>query len=396
MEEVERMISEMLFQVTGIGIEKAAAIAYRNLTTYLTPTSQYVDARQGMIQSAEDLYGVCSEEAIQTINAWHAVGVGDNIKDNDLVILEVKSPNECQFSSAEPITITLYNKGCMDIPAGDVQMVYFVKDPASTVLETFNLPDGLAGRSAIDLTFVGTADLSQPRDYEIFAKNLYAPDTDKSNDDSPTLLIQARDPIEDAMFNFEGMTTSLLDTFTFQSGANSHISISNEAGNNSGHGILMEGGWGFDYRLVETYPLWGGPAVNVFDYNEDFGTSACICINASNLVNLDLQFDLKQHYSNFFAVRFEDEFGTAKDSMMRLNANNLRVTANGDELARYHAQTQTLDSYTTHNLDLNNYLGASIKLCFEGRLFGTKFKILIVSEIEFLLIISLLILWFLI
>ena len=118
------------YQVKGIGIEKAAAIAYRNLTTYLTPTSQFVDARMGMIQSAEDLYGVCSQEAIQTIHAWYAVGVGTPPKDNDLVILEVKSPGDCQLSAAEPITFTVFNQGCTAIPAGDIQMVYFVKDPA--------------------------------------------------------------------------------------------------------------------------------------------------------------------------------------------------------------------------------------------------------------------------
>jgi len=61
--------------LSGIGKEKAAAIAYRNLTTYLTPSSIYADARQGAIESARDLYGNCSDEVKQTIEAWNAVGV---------------------------------------------------------------------------------------------------------------------------------------------------------------------------------------------------------------------------------------------------------------------------------------------------------------------------------
>jgi len=65
------------FNVTKIGINKAEQIAYRNLTTYLTPSSQYIDARYYAIQSAADLYGDCSQEVIAVTNAWYAVGVGD-------------------------------------------------------------------------------------------------------------------------------------------------------------------------------------------------------------------------------------------------------------------------------------------------------------------------------
>jgi Zn-dependent metalloprotease len=63
------------FNVTGIGMDKAAAIAYRLNTVYLVSTSQYYDARILGIQAAEDLYGVGSPEAIQTANAWTAVGL---------------------------------------------------------------------------------------------------------------------------------------------------------------------------------------------------------------------------------------------------------------------------------------------------------------------------------
>ena len=64
------------YSVAAIGMEKAAAIAYRNLTVYLNPTSNYFHARQGAIQAAVDLYGEGSPEAIAVTNAWHAVGVG--------------------------------------------------------------------------------------------------------------------------------------------------------------------------------------------------------------------------------------------------------------------------------------------------------------------------------
>lgn len=64
------------YTVTGIGMDKAGAIAYRNLTVYLNANSQYSDARNGAIQAAKDLYGAGSAEEIATTNAWYAVGVG--------------------------------------------------------------------------------------------------------------------------------------------------------------------------------------------------------------------------------------------------------------------------------------------------------------------------------
>ncbi|MFH1320906.1 MAG: PKD domain-containing protein, partial [Bacteroidota bacterium] len=65
------------YSVAGIGINMAEQIAYRNLSVYLTPSSNYADARFYSIQAAKDLYGDCSNEVIQTTNAWYAVGIGN-------------------------------------------------------------------------------------------------------------------------------------------------------------------------------------------------------------------------------------------------------------------------------------------------------------------------------
>jgi len=63
------------YNVMGIGRNKAAAISYRNLSVYLTSSSDYSDAKNGAIFSAMDLYGTCANEVLQTVNAWNAVGV---------------------------------------------------------------------------------------------------------------------------------------------------------------------------------------------------------------------------------------------------------------------------------------------------------------------------------
>ncbi|WP_196885700.1 M4 family metallopeptidase [Aureivirga sp. CE67] len=70
------------YNVTGITIDKAAKIAYRLESTYLTSNSTYADARTYGIQSAEELYGTDSPEVIATTNAFYAVGVGDEYGDN--------------------------------------------------------------------------------------------------------------------------------------------------------------------------------------------------------------------------------------------------------------------------------------------------------------------------
>jgi bacillolysin len=66
------------YNVIGIGIDKAASIAYRNLTVYLSASSGFAQSRAGAIQAAIDLYGAGSPEVIATTNAWHAVGIGCN------------------------------------------------------------------------------------------------------------------------------------------------------------------------------------------------------------------------------------------------------------------------------------------------------------------------------
>ena len=64
------------YNVTGVGIDTAGAIAFRTLTVYLINTSQHSDCRFYSIQSAMDLYGPCSAPVEATTRAFYAVGVG--------------------------------------------------------------------------------------------------------------------------------------------------------------------------------------------------------------------------------------------------------------------------------------------------------------------------------
>lgn len=65
------------YQVTGVGIDTAAAIAYHMLTVYLTNSSNYADARFYGMLSAADLFGNCSNVVESVTNAFQAVGLGN-------------------------------------------------------------------------------------------------------------------------------------------------------------------------------------------------------------------------------------------------------------------------------------------------------------------------------
>ena len=58
-----------------LGREKLGKIYYRALTVYLTPNSDFSDARQAIVQSAIDLYGADSAEVEAANSGFDAVGI---------------------------------------------------------------------------------------------------------------------------------------------------------------------------------------------------------------------------------------------------------------------------------------------------------------------------------
>lgn len=96
------------FNVNGIGMLKAEKIAFRNLTVYLSPSSNFADARFFSILSAIDLYGACSPEVEATTNAWYAVGVGDEYVNG--VSASFSAVQDTAFCFL-PVTIDFMNEG---------------------------------------------------------------------------------------------------------------------------------------------------------------------------------------------------------------------------------------------------------------------------------------------
>jgi len=62
--------------VTGIGADKAAAIWYKALTTYMTASTNFAAARTATENAASAIYGASSAEKTSVSQAWYVCGVG--------------------------------------------------------------------------------------------------------------------------------------------------------------------------------------------------------------------------------------------------------------------------------------------------------------------------------
>lgn len=91
------------YSVTSVGWDTAAAIAYRNLVHYLGQGSEYADARFYSVQAAIDLYGACSQAHESTVDAWHAVNLGDPFNPNVAADFKVSKDSAC----STPLTVDL-------------------------------------------------------------------------------------------------------------------------------------------------------------------------------------------------------------------------------------------------------------------------------------------------
>jgi hypothetical protein len=65
--------------MSGIGTDKAYRIWFKALTTKFTSSTNYADARNKVLQAAQELYGATSKEAIAVQRAYAAINVGADI-----------------------------------------------------------------------------------------------------------------------------------------------------------------------------------------------------------------------------------------------------------------------------------------------------------------------------
>ena len=101
---------------TSIGRKAMGRIYYRALTQYLTPTSQFIEARYAITQSAEDLYGENSEAVRAVGAAFDAVGITEIGVNHSIIVFGNVEENG---DSAQSIVLT--NNSIADVEVTEIE-----------------------------------------------------------------------------------------------------------------------------------------------------------------------------------------------------------------------------------------------------------------------------------
>lgn len=202
------------YVVNGVGLDTAAAIAFRNLKYYLVQSSKYADARLGSLQAALDLYGPCSSPGyIETTNAWYAVGIGDQLYYYDLNLLDITGPAPltCHLTDTEYITVRFkYNDCSTTIPAGGKIPMAFIINDGVEVWDTLTLTAPLYYGDTISFKFnVPTDAFATPGVYKIRCKTGLATDLNIKNNETKVVVESILD---------QNVDISLRDVDDLQSG----------------------------------------------------------------------------------------------------------------------------------------------------------------------------------
>lgn len=341
------------YAVTGIGREAAGQIAYRNLVYYLTPLSQYADARMGSIRAAEDLFGTCSPAYQSVFAAWHAVGIGTAIRSLDFGVVHVEPFESCEIGAAEQVTITVQYFGCDTLPPQLLQVAYFA-EPFALSVEPLQLGVTLPG-SSFTYTFQQPLDMSANGTYSVVSRTLSATDPDFTNDSSAFVFAYRTALPEADTLTFE-QTASLGAQLHLREGSEGNIETASGLGAGGSTGLLMEGGDRDAFGI-----FWG--FLDPFEGNPDYTSQACFCASGSALDSMHLSFDLRQTFSPF------REINLGIDSLLAASwVNNFRVTVNGREAQRFTPYAHNPPQFTPQRVDLTPFLAETMRICLESNL----------------------------
>jgi bacillolysin len=125
------------YNVTGIGMQKAAEIAYIAERDYLTPNSTYADARNATIEAASSIYCANSPEVIAVTNAWYAVNVGEiyTTIQNDIALQTITGVTTISCGQNLIPILKLRNQGLN--PITSISISYTI-DGGTAVSQTWN------------------------------------------------------------------------------------------------------------------------------------------------------------------------------------------------------------------------------------------------------------------
>jgi Zn-dependent metalloprotease len=347
------------FTVEAIGIESAADITYRNLTSYLTTTSTYEDARQGSIQSAIDLYGECSNEVLQVIKAWHAVGMGSDSYSKDLELLTVLSPqNNCDLGSEEIVEISMkYNhSGCSEmISAGTSIDLFYQLDNDDPVMETFVLAEDLNEGDVFSYTFDQSISLPEiANEYELNVWMDFTDDEFVFNNELETYSIERKFDHGASNMGFESLANSP-DSIYISNGKFAQARLSTSAENTGNRGFLFSA-----YNTTSFLVNFAESPDSNFTQNPEYVGKLCFCVDAQEWDHVSLYFDMKQTYSMHYLTNWGNDSSEYASSM--------RMLINGEQFGeQFHPTTNEDDPYLTYSYSLDQLAGTYFEYCFQSK-----------------------------
>ncbi|MEO6189040.1 MAG: M4 family metallopeptidase [Saprospiraceae bacterium] len=146
--------AKVIFDVKKFGFDTTTQFAYSLLTNYLGPTSSYYDAREASLLLATNLWGACSPEYNNIVEAWKAVGVGTGSIDNDIQLVNSKTLLAACKDGYYTVESRINNQSCnKEIPAGTVINMYYKLDTFKVVNETLTLSQPIASGSHFNFVF---------------------------------------------------------------------------------------------------------------------------------------------------------------------------------------------------------------------------------------------------
>ena len=347
------------YNVISIGMEKATDIVYRNLTLYMTGTSNFVDARQGSIQAAIDLYGECSNEVAQVINAWYAVGLGTETYSNDLSLERIVSPEvNCNLTNIEILEVEFqyHATGCngvLDVGT-EVEFTYQI-DSEPSISEIWIVDEALVEGEIYLFSF--TDPINLPPTGESINLSVwmdYAVDGVSFNDQLLDIEIGLKEPLTESEITFEDGSDP--ETFYYvRTGVNALAEITTAAANSGSKGFSMSSG-------VSSPGAIPTDATLNFESQKNRISEICFCVDAQEWDYVTVNFDLKQTHS-MLSNHFWGEDSTELTSGMRMLVNGVQFGEN------FHPETYVDDSFLSHviSLDQLDLAGSTFEFCFQSR-----------------------------
>jgi hypothetical protein len=347
------------YNVEGIGMEKATDIVYRNLTLYLIPSTTFADARQGSIQAALDLYGACSNEVLQVINAWHAVGLGPDGYSNDLSLERIVSPaKDCGLTNSEIVEVEIkyHANGCNGvIQAGtEVELTYQI-DNDPPVSETWILAESLEEGESYFYSFSDPINIPPVGDIiELSVWMDYAVDGISFNDALLDFEVGLKQELTESVITFENGTDP--ETYYYvHTGENAVAEITSTAANSGTKGFSLSSGVSFPGSISADTSL-------NFDVQKSRVSEICFCVDAQDWEYVSVNFDLKQTHSmlyNHFYGNDSTEF-----------VSSMRMMVNGEQFgAQFYPDTYLDDPYLSYSYSLDQFdlAGSNFEFCFQSR-----------------------------